>query len=132
VSLHAFAQRMLGRPFVLGQTNCSMLAAGAIDAMYATGFTDQFEQVALTDDTELEWCADRRTKAAIENAGFSRVPQHFEQPGDLLVGWKEPFERCGVFLGSGRVLTSSREKGVVIVPLNVFVRAYSPEVFRWV
>ena len=127
-----FAQSVLGEPFVLGKTNCSILCARAIDAMTGSNHWKTFAEVATTDKAELAEASKHRTKAEFEAAGFSKVRKNFEQPGDVLIGWKEPFERTGVALGSGRVLTSSRQKGVVIVPLAVFRRAYNPEVFRWV
>jgi hypothetical protein len=129
--LHAFAQSVLGLPFVLGETNCSILAARAIDSMTGSNHWKTFAEVATTDETELAESSNHRTKAEFEATGFSKVRKNFEQPGDILIGWKDPFERCGVYLGGDKLLTSSRTKGVVIIPLGVFNRAYSPEVFRW-
>jgi hypothetical protein len=130
--LNRWASELIGAPFVLGKTNCSMLAARAIDTMYGTDYTSEFLDVADTDETELAEAADRRTLREFEAHGFSRVPENFEQPGDILIGWKDPFERCAVYLGGDRVLTSSREKGICLVPLGVFRRAYNAEGFRWV
>ncbi|HNX52312.1 MAG TPA: hypothetical protein PKI68_01060 [Pontiellaceae bacterium] len=130
--LHDFANEVMEKPFVLGETNCSMLAARAVDVMYETDFFNEFRLVAPSDESELSEALSRRTLREFEAHGFSKVEKNFEQTGDVLIGWKEPFERCAVYLGGGRCLTSSREHGVRLVPLNVFVRAYEPEVFRWV
>ena len=129
--LHEFANGVIWKPFVLGETNCSLLAARAVDAMYGTAFASEFSSVATSDESELSEAAERRTLCEFEAHGFSRVQKNFEQTGDVLIGWKEPFERCAVYLGGGRCLTSSRDHGVRLIPLNVFIRAYSPEVFRW-
>jgi len=129
--LIAFADSVQGDPFVLGQTNCSILAARAIDAMTGSNHWKKFAAVATTDESELSEASDRRTRREFEAAGFSKVRKNFEQPGDILIGWKKPFERCAVCLGGGKVLTSNRDKGVIIIPLALFCRAYKPEGFRW-
>jgi hypothetical protein len=129
--LHDWASRQIGLPFVLGSTNCSMLAVKAIDVMYDTTFFFEFAAVAADDAAELAEAADRRTLREFKAHGFTPVAVNFEQTGDVLIGWKEPFERCAVYLGGGRCLTSSRSRGVAIVPLAVFRRAYNAEAFRW-
>lgn len=131
-SLHGLADSLIGSPFVLGKTNCSLLAARAVDAMYGTAFAQEFAAVAVSDESELSEAAARRTLREFESHGFIRIETNFEQTGDILIGWKDPLERCAVYLGAGRCLTSSRKHGVRIVPLNIFRRAYAPEVFRWV
>lgn len=131
VRLHAFAGSVVGEPFVLGKTNCSILAARAIDAMYGTDFGTEFADVAATDEAELAEASKHRTKAEFEAHGFSKVRKNFEQPGDVMIGWEEPFERCAVYLGGGRVLSCTRERGVCVFPLKVFVRAYKAEAWRW-
>lgn len=131
-ALHEFAGSVVGTPFVLGETNCSILAARAVDAMYGTSFWSEFRDLAITDETELEQSAERTTRAQFAAHGFAVVPKNFEQTGDILIGWLDPFERCAVCLGGGRCLTSSRERGVCIISVPLFTRAYNAEVFRWV
>jgi len=71
--LIAFADSVKGSPFVLGQTNCSILAARAVDAMTGSNHWKTFADVAVTDEAELAEASKHRTKAEFEAAGFSKV-----------------------------------------------------------
>lgn len=131
VALHDWAAGMIGQPFVLGQTNCAMLAMAALDVMYSTGLFDRFKHVATDEESEVAESMARRTLHEIEALGLRRVTKFYEQTGDIILGYREPFERCGVYLGSSRVLTSDRVRGVCVADLDFFFRAYKARGFRW-
>lgn len=132
IALHNWATEMIGRPFVLGQTNCAMLVAGALDVIYGTRLLERFKDVAPNESAEIEESQSRRTLREIEGLGLRRVTKFYEQTGDVILGYRDPFERCGVYLGGNRVLTSNRVRGVCVADLDLFFRSYKARGFRWV
>lgn len=128
--LTAFFSSVIGLPFVEGSTSCALLAARALDAMTNSDLHSQYAPLDGDDETEAAVCVTRFVRAELIALGLEPVPRNFEQPGDIIVGWVDPFERCAVVAGSSRCITSSREHGVHIASTRAFIRLANAEVFR--
>lgn len=118
------AEELRGTGFEWGKADCATVAMHCINAMYPEPVLNAHIG-SLRDAKAL---ADPEAVKAILDAGSaSELPRMMATCGDLLVGEGDDpdgFPAFGVLLRGGRMITSSREKGVV------FDRTKGTEDFR--
>tara|TARA_B100002019_G_scaffold111531_1_gene95944 strand:- start:6427 stop:6888 length:462 start_codon:yes stop_codon:yes gene_type:complete len=108
VRLCVYLEQMLGKPFVWGETHCTAIVFGAIDAMYGTDYYKWHKETHNVTDKEkaIELCADKETLKVFNDIGFMEIDFFSIKAGDVLYINKDEYECCYVYSGSSFISAS--------------------------
>ena len=117
IRLTNYLESQIGKKFVWGETHCSALVLGSIDAIYETNYYDWHKETHNVDSTEkaLELCESEETLQVFNDIGFMEIDLYSMKSGDVVYVKSDGYECCYVFTGSHFV--SSRLNGFVMVTL---------------
>lgn len=120
VALVEYAERMRGRPYVWGDTDCAALAADCVLICSGVDIVDEIGRWVGPREALRRAATLTDPSQPLVDHGALSVPQSRVQTGDVVV-WPEThgrLPRYGVILPCVRVLTSGPETGVVIGSLT--------------
>lgn len=117
IRLTDYLESQIGKKFVWGETHCTALVFGSIDAIYETNYYDWHKETHNIDSTEkaLDLCANEETLKVFNDIGMMEIDLFTIKAGDFLYTVNDGYECCYVFTGSHFV--SSRLNGSVRVTL---------------
>ena len=117
IRLTDYLESQIGKKFVWGETHCTALVFGSIDAIYETNYYDWHKETHNVDSKEkaLALCASEETLKVFNDIGFMEIDLFSIRAGDVLYVASDGYECCYVFTGSHFV--SSRLEGLVRVTL---------------
>lgn len=133
--LVAWADTVLGKPYVWGETDCLSLAATAVREITGTPLPVPSYRSALAARQEVARVLEEHETigAALQHHGARWIGSAaWAQPGDLLV-WEPtaewPFPEVAVVVGV-HIVTADEHRGVVREPLTRVVRDDDASVYR--
>ncbi len=117
VRLINYLEEQIGKDFVWGETHCTALVFGAIDAVFDTNYYDWHKETHNVDSTEkaLELCESEETLQVFNDIGFMEIDLYSMKTGDVIYMKKDGYECCYVYTGTNFV--SSRLNNQVSVTL---------------
>jgi len=128
--LGRFARSWIGRPFVWGETDCSILALAWVDTIIGE---DRFVRQVLgrydSPETAAAFSASFGKSLAdlLLDAGFTPAPAGVTPTGSIILVASEDYTRAHVCLNQ-KILSADETDGVVVVPRRLIPR--DREVFR--
>lgn len=129
-----YLDNILWKPFEWGETHCTALVFGCIDAVYETDFFKWHKEThnVKTEKDALKLC---KSKATLKffNENFMEVDLYSIKIGDVIYVDEDGYECCHIF--SGRGFVSSELNGFVKLmnyqELISRLKDNNYKVFRW-
>ena len=134
IALLSFSSKVIGKPFVWGDTDCCSLTVECFDYIRGTNHKQGRLISSITDkESAMELCANRTAYQVIIQNGFEEIELYKASRGDIIYFFKDGLESLHVCYGD-KCLTSSEEEGVIFTPTKLVKRIVGSEgrCFRWV
>lgn len=114
VRLTQWASSRIGRPFVWGEMDCTLLAIEALDALCGTSLADGWRGRYGTAEEALaiQLREDIDLRRGLLRQGCTPVPVGFRQRGDIILARQDHFWCAHVSFGE-RLLSCNPEQGVI-------------------
>ena len=134
IALLSFSRKVLGKPFVWGDTDCCSLTVDCFDHVRGTNHKEGRLISSITDkESALALCAERTAEQVILLNGFKEIELYKASRGDIIYFFTDGFESLHVCYGEN-CLSSPEENGVHFIPTKVVLRIVGDQgrCFRWV
>tara|TARA_R100001086_G_scaffold238071_2_gene162550 strand:- start:2462 stop:2887 length:426 start_codon:yes stop_codon:yes gene_type:complete len=127
IALLSFSQKVLGKPFVWGDTDCCSLTVDCFDYIRGTNHKQGKLISSIVDkDSALKLCAERTAYQVILANGFQQIELSKASRGDIIYFYNDGFESLHICYGD-KCLSSSEENGVHFTPTKVVLRIIGQE-----
>ena len=123
LALIAFAEQVVGQPFVWGETDCGMLALRALDVILIQDVSGPYRGMWSDEATALAHFQTELPSEVLARLGMQRMEPGLYAIGDILLAPKDPWPECAAVCLGGRCLMSHTEHGVAYVRTGDFVKA---------
>ena len=133
IALLSFSSKVLGKPFVWGDTDCCSLAVECFDYIRGTNHKQGNLISSIVDkESAMALCANRTAHQVILANGFEEIELHKASRGDIIYFFTDGLESINICYGEN-CLSSSEENGVNFTPTKVVLRIIGSEgkCFRW-
>lgn len=113
VDLANYLQSKMGEAFVWGETHCTALICGAMDAIRGTDFFNWHKETheVTSKEKALEWCKTDEIFSLFDHLDLEEVTDNTWVTGDVVYTRSGDFDCCAIYLGG--YLISSELNGVV-------------------
>ena len=115
LTLHAYAQEQIGKPFEYGVNDCGLFAAGALDLLTGGNLATKLKGQWSSEKEAYQYAIDHGSIGQHwQDEGCEQVKKEFIQTGDFPVIEHKPYHfSAGVCLGAKTAISTS-DKGVVL------------------
>jgi len=112
VRLCDYLEEQIGKAFVWGETHCTALVFGSLDAIYETNYTSWHKATHNVESEEraLELCEAKETLKVFNDIGFMEIDLFSIKTGDVLYVKSDHYECCYVYTGSNYVSSKLGDK----------------------
>jgi len=112
VRLNDYLEGQVGKDFIWGETHCTALVFGSLDAIYETDYTGWHKTTHNVDSKEkaLELCEAEETLKVFNDIGFMEIDLFSIKTGDVVYVKSENYECCYVYTGSNYVSSRLGDK----------------------